>query len=61
MLTVTCFNTVTGKVRVHIPLRYRALVARYAQFNEAYGAGNWVTDTEYLAWLQLPGVVVEKP
>lgn len=68
MLTVMCFDRVSGMVKVLVPLRFRTLVSRYAQWeclrlSTAYDVkvpNQWVTDTEYRTWLQLPGVTVER-
>lgn len=65
MITVTTFSVLTGRVIVHVPVRYRALIAQYAGFGQdaplaEYGSGGWNSMTEYRTWLQLPGVTVEK-
>lgn len=68
MLTVLCFNRISGLVKVLVPLRYRALVSQYAHWEHmplstAYSVtvpNVWVSDTEYHTWLQLPGAVVER-
>lgn len=64
MITVTTFNVLTGKVIISVPMRYRSLVAKYAQFGEgapfaAHADGGWTSLTDFRTWIQLPGVVVE--
>ncbi len=56
MLTVTCFDGKGGKVRVQIPLKYKALVSKYATFSEDRG---WLAITPFQVWIHLPGAVKE--
>lgn len=66
MLTVHTFHVLSGWVALSIPVKYRALVERYALFGDAVQesefrrlSGNgWCSTTEYRTWLQLPGVMV---
>ena len=56
MLNVYCFVQRLGWRTVLVPVKYRALVARYAQFEDFW----YSPETDASLWLQLPGVVVER-
>ncbi len=68
-IQVACCHSQTGKGVVSVPVQLRALVERHAQYGEGYveafgtdrfHANGWFSDTPFNAWLQLPGVFVEK-